>query len=155
MKPAPIDAARVKAAITAARQLLRAAGEHGQQDLTRALLLQGILSGDTVAAAIAERQRLQKENLRLRQRLTFARLRTERAKALILEKAATAPLPLTGLDLVNRMREIYALPPLALPPAPAVEAQIVSPVSLPQDSGPPVRGPKEIENQPNSPPAPN
>ena len=53
MKHAPFDPARIKAAVTRARQLLRAAGESGQQDLTRALLLQGILSGDTVAAAIA------------------------------------------------------------------------------------------------------
>ena len=160
MKRAPFDAARVKNAITAARQLLAAAGEHGQQDLTRALLLQGILSGDTVAAAIAERQRLQKENLRLRQRLTFARLRTERAKASLLERAATRPTPLQGLDLVNALREIYGIPPLPLlPPAELttefeVTAEIVPPVSPETRSDPPVRAEKEIEKHPNSPPAP-
>jgi len=154
MKPAPFDPHRVKAAITAARQLLRAAGEHGQQDLTRALLLQGILSGDTVAAAIAERQRLQKENLRLRQRLTFARLRTERAKAIMLEKATAAPTRLTGLALVNELRAIYGLQPELLLPAAEITAEIVPPVSLQQGSDPPVRPEKQIEKDPNSPPAP-
>jgi len=154
MKPAPFDAHRVKTAITAARQLLRAAGEHGQQDLTRALLLQGILSGDTVAAAIAERQRLQKENLRLRQRLTFARLRTERAKAIILEKASAGPNQLVGEALVNQVRAMYGLQPDLLLPAAEITAEIVPPVSLQQGADPPVRGPKEIENEPNSPSAP-
>jgi hypothetical protein len=160
MKRAPFDTHRVKTAITAARQLLRAAGEHGQQDLTRALLLQGILSGDTVAAAIAERQRLQKENLRLRQRLTFARLRTERAKASLLERAATRPTPLQGIELINQLRAIYSLAPLPLLPAPEVNrelevnAEIVPPVSLETGSDPPVRGPKEIQKDPEIPPAP-
>lgn len=160
MKHAPFDPARIKAAVTRARQLLRAAGESGQQDLTRALLLQGILSGDTVAAAIAERQRLQKENLRLRQRLTYAKLRTERAKAIMLEKATAAPTRLTGLNLVNQLREIYGIPPLPLLPAaqvntePEVTAEIVPPVSPEHRSDPPVRAAKEIEKDPEIPPAP-
>jgi len=160
MRPKSFDPARIRRAVKDARQLLAAAGERGQQDLTRALLLQGILSGDAVAASIAERQRLQKANLRLRQRLTHARLRTERAKAQLLERAATRPTPLQGLALVNALREIYGIPPLPLlPPAELttefqVTAEIVPPVSPETRSDPPVRAEKEIEKHPNSPPAP-
>jgi len=146
MKNHQTDTTRVKSAIHRARTLLKAAGHHGQEDLTRALLLQGILSGDVISASIAERQRLQKENLRLHQRLTHAKLRTERARAIILEKASTVPTALLGLELVNRMREIYALPPLALPPAPVVEAEIVSPVSPETRSHP--DPPDQSENTP-------
>lgn len=154
MKPAPFDANRVKTALTHARQLLRAAGARGQQELTQALLLQGILSGDVVSASIAQRQRLQKANLRLRQRLTYARLRTERAKAQLLERTLTRPTPLQGLDLVNQLREIYGIAPLPLLPAAPVTAEIVSPVSLPEGPDPPTEEQKESEKEPQIPPAP-
>ena len=129
-----------------------------REALTGAVLIQGILSGDVVSASIAERQRLQKENLKLRQRLTHAKLRTERAKAVLLERASIDRPALVGDALMHELYGIYGMdyrPHRALP-EPAVEAEIVPTVSaVPPENcpDPPVREEKETDLPPRT--APN
>ena len=114
-------AARVKKAIKNARAILNQVKKGDANALAQATMLQGLLSGDVMTAAIAERQRLQRENLKLRQRLTHAKMRTERAKAVLLEKAAAPQERLTPPELLAKLREIYGFQPFeepkALPPA--------------------------------------
>jgi hypothetical protein len=80
-------------------------------------MLQGVLSGDVMAAAIITRQRLQHENLRLRERLTRARIRTEEAKHHLLNiesEVRSRPAP-DAFEMVNRMRAIYGMLPIERP----------------------------------------
>jgi hypothetical protein len=86
-------------------------------------MLQGILSGDIMAAMVHTRQRLQNENLRLRRRITMSRLKTEEAKARLLSIEAdrrARPEP-TAREVLEQVRAIYGLPQATQPllPAPA------------------------------------
>ena len=100
-------------------------------------MLQGVLSGDVMAAAVVTRQRLQRENLRLRERLTRARIRTEEAKVKLLDIEAevrTRP-ELPMYEIVNRMRAIYGLLPVAQPALlPAVETTVTEILQEPPTS---------------------
>jgi hypothetical protein len=98
----------------------------GDEDaLAQATMLQGILSGDVIAASMHARQRLQNENLRLRRRLTHVRIKTEEAKRRLLE-AETDRSQVSGeitAIQINRIREIYGLEPQRLlPPAREITA---------------------------------
>ena len=99
-----------------------------REALVEATMLQGILSGDVIAASIAARARLQREHLQLRRRLAYSRIKTESAKQRLLDvevEVRTRPQP-DLRTMVNRMREIYGLPPIPSPLLPEVAAEIVS-----------------------------
>lgn len=86
-------------------------------------MIQGVLSGDVMAATFISKQRLARENTRLRRRITFARLRTEEAKRRLLDIEADRrerpdPDPVT---MINRIREIYGMRPLPLLANPTAE----------------------------------
>ena len=147
------QAKRIETALRDARALLRRAGTRGGQQLAQATLLQGILSGDVLAASMHERQRMQRENLRLRQRFAHVRLRTEQAKAKLLELAAVQPTKLIGDALMEHIADIYGLEWKARPQLPAaqVEAQvvpIVPPVSPENRADQPVIEKKEPDSLP-------
>jgi hypothetical protein len=127
--PALDPTERITAALVAARRLARLVKSGDEDLLARATLLQGVLSGDVVAASIHTRQRMQREILRLKTRLAHAHLKTESVKQRLLEIEADrfehADLPGTTL---TRIYEIYGLKPpretRALPAATVtVEAQ--------------------------------
>ena len=94
-------------------------------------MLQGVLSGDVMAAAVVTRQRLQRENLRLRERLTRARIKTEEAKYQLLniESEVRSRPQLDPYEILTRVRAIYGLLPVAraalLPPAETTAIEIL------------------------------
>ena len=129
---------RIKAALRQARRIARLVNSGDEDMLARATLLQGVLSGDVVAASIHARQRMQREILRLKTRLAHAHLKTESVKQRLLEAEASkieqAELP--G-HFLNRIREIYGLPPVilkALPEATITIEAIQDQVPEPQPS---------------------
>lgn len=111
-------------------------GNMGIEELATATLLQGIVSGDVISASIITRQRLQRENLRLRARLTNQKLRESHAKERLLQATAEkAERQLSREELTARIREIYGLP---VPkthqlPTPTQNRQETGP-HLPQDA---------------------
>jgi len=116
---------RITAALAAARRIARLVKSGDEDMLARATLLQGVLSGDVVAASIHTRQRMQREILRLKTRLAHAHLKTESVKQRLLEAEASkieqAELP--G-HFLNRIREIYGLPPVTTLQLPAASITI-------------------------------
>lgn len=104
---------RVKQAIATAAFLKKAITRTGiTQELAEATLLQGILSGDVAAASIATKVRLMNENLRLRQRLTASRLRSEQVKQAILRNELSRSKrhpPKTQDQIISSIRAIYGL----------------------------------------------
>lgn len=114
------------------RNTLRAGDEDA---LAQATMLQGVLSGDVIAASMHARHRLQRENLQLRRRLTLARIKTEAAKQILFEAEAhrsEATGEITALQ-IQRIREVYGLenhPFLQLPPAPQEKTLDVAPGSI-------------------------
>lgn len=113
--PALDPTERIQAALAQARRIARLVKSGDEDMLARATLLQGVLSGDVVAASIHARQRMQREILRLKTRLAHAHLKTEAVKQRLLEIEADrfehADLP--GQTL-TRIYEIYGLKPPAL-----------------------------------------
>ncbi len=106
-------ASRVKSAIATAAFLKKAISQSGlTADLAEATLLQGILSGDVQAAAISTKVKLMNENLRLRQRLTASRLRSEQVKQEILHtellRSKRNPAQ-THEEIISRIKAIYGL----------------------------------------------
>lgn len=123
LTPEPVSQAdRLRKAIRNARQMQRVLRSGDEDVLAKATLLQGVLSGDVIAASIQARQRLQRENLHLRRRIATARLKTELVKQRLLEAEAQRierhePTPIVVL---NSIREVYGLPPhRELPALPA------------------------------------
>ncbi len=116
-------AARLKEAVAKAREYKRILQKGDKDALAEAVLLQGIISGDVISASILTRQKMQRENLRLRQRLAVQKLRESRAQQRLLEVTADrAERKQSPADLIRTIREIYGLPPRpieikALPPA--------------------------------------
>jgi hypothetical protein len=102
---------RLRKAIQIARQMQRQLKAGDEDALAQATLLQGVLSGDVIAASIHARQRLQRENLRLRARLTHARLKTEAAKQLLLQAEASRSIRTQDMneDAYRRIRDLYGL----------------------------------------------
>ncbi|MBI4166223.1 MAG: hypothetical protein HY508_10880 [Acidobacteria bacterium] len=103
----------------------------GDEDvLIQATLMQGLLSGDVMAASIRARLKLQRENQAMRRRLTMSRIRTESVKQRLLTVEAERrekpdePLQVT----LNKIREIYGLKPINPPllPAAQVTAEFLS-----------------------------
>jgi len=93
----------------------------GDEDvLIQSTLMQGLLSGDVMAASIRARLKLQRENQSMRRRLTMSRIRTENVKQRLLAiEADRREKPDTPLrDVLYKIREIYGLnetnPPLLL-----------------------------------------
>ena len=117
----------MKSAIRKARQLkaiLRAGDEDALAD---SMLLQGILSGDVMAASFHVRQRLQRENLRLRRRLNMARIKTEAAKVRLLEielynRSKEPELVETTL---NKIKQIYGLAPTVRRELPSITSEVI------------------------------
>ncbi len=152
--PAQVDpVSRLREAIKNARRLSRELKTGDEDLLAKATMLQGVLSGDVIAASIHARARLQRENLRLRARLTHARLKTEAAKQILLDAEArrtTQTTLMTG-DALQRIRDIYglseprpvpALPPIEAEPLPALPPATLEEVSKP-DNTPPTESTKE------------
>lgn len=104
--------ARLREAICQAAVLTRELkkGKTDASTLGEALILQAILAGDVTAAAWSTRQKMHRENLRLRQRIALTKLRTEqlkqRAAALDIE---TSQKKLTPAQVMQRVRAIYGL----------------------------------------------
>lgn len=121
---------RLKNAIREARKMQSVLKAGDEDALASTMLLQGILSGDVMAASFHVRQRLQRENLRLRRRLNMARIKTETAKVRLLEIEATArSRPASSpFELMNHIREIYGLPPVHQPllPQSTITAEVIS-----------------------------
>jgi hypothetical protein len=116
------ETARLQEGIRKARCMVESLQKGDREALTEATILQGILSGDVVAASIAQRQRLQAEVLRLRARIVRARLKTEEAKRRYLESEITHRdrQVAIGEETFRRIREIYGIEPRQLP-APTIE----------------------------------
>lgn len=131
---APTD--RIRQGLAQARRIVRLVKRGDEDMLARATLLQGVLSGDVVAASIHARQRMQRDILRLKTRLAHEHLRTEQVKRRLLEAQVETieHADLTG-TAIARIYEIYGLQPPrekpALPPADvtAVPAPLPSPPS--------------------------
>lgn len=94
-------------AVAEAREILEGISEAGKRDLLEATILQGVASGDVMAAAVATRLRLQNENLRLKVRLNRWKEKRERIRAEILERS-NKDQP-TRETLVQAIREVYGL----------------------------------------------
>jgi len=111
--------------IKKAHQLIDSLKTGDREAIAEATMLQGVLSGDVMAASIITRQRLQRENLRLRERLTRARIRTEQAKVKLLDiegELRSRP-PQDPYQIVNSVRAIYGLLPVERPALlPAIES---------------------------------
>ncbi len=113
---------RIKKAVASAAACIKALGTKSSlADLAEALLLEGILSGDIRAAAFASRNKLQTENLRLRQRIALTKLRTEEIKRKVAEIAlqASKPKNRSPEQVLIAIRNVYGLtlaePQKALP----------------------------------------
>lgn len=112
-------------------------------DLANATLLQGIISGDVISASIVTRQRLQRENLRLRQRLAVQKLRESRAQERLLTiTAQKTERQESHATLMSRIRNIYGLEAtLIQAPTPQLPEHTEIPPknspTLPQDKPPP------------------
>lgn len=139
---------RIRAALEQARSVARLVKRGDEDMLARATILQGVVSGDVVAASIHARQRMQREILRLKTRLAHAHLKTEAVKQRLLEAEATtiehAELP---AQMMMRIREIYGLPQReihqlaaadltaeAIPPSQASQKSQIAPVEAPDAS---------------------
>ncbi len=130
--PEPADPARVgdrlRNAIQIARRLQRSLKKGDEDALAKSTLLQGVLSGDVVAASIHARQRLQRENLQLRRRLTLARLKTEHAKRLLIEAETARSMKGTEFTqaTIDEIKAIYGLAPSLRKslPAPPADAEV-------------------------------
>jgi hypothetical protein len=110
---------------------MQAMMREGDEDaLIQSTLLQGLLSGDVVAASIRARLKLQRENQTMRRRLTMSRIRTEQVKQKLLgiEADARSKPAAPWYETVNHIREIYGLPAVNPPllPAAQVTAEIIS-----------------------------
>jgi len=135
--PALDPTERITAALVAARRIARLVKSGDEDMLARATLLQGVLSGDVVAASIHTRQRMQREILRLKTRLAHAHLKTEAVKQRLLEAEASkieqAELP--G-HFLNRIREIYGLAPVTTLQLPAASVTIEATPDQPIEAQP-------------------
>lgn len=130
------EASRLHSAIIKAREMKAILRRGDADDLAQATLLQGIISGDVISASIITRQRLQRENLRLRERLAVQKLRESRAQERLLQLTADkAEQQINHAEIVSRVREIYGLQPFANPQLPA-STEIIqeNPDTLPQDT---------------------
>lgn len=124
-----VQSERIKSAIRNAKKMLRAFKKGDAEKVTEATLMQGILSGDVTAAAIAVKIKLQNENLALRRALALSRLRTEgltqriqRRQAELMEKPALTSTEQQQL-MARRIQEVYGV---ALPAASTItEAEVV------------------------------
>ena len=126
-------ASRLRSAIRKARQMQRVLQAGDEDVLIQSTLMQGLLSGDVMAASIRARLKLQRENQTMRRRLTMARIRTEGVKQKLLEvEVISRSRPeVSLLDTMNRIREIYGLRPMNQPLLPAPQspaADIISEV---------------------------
>jgi hypothetical protein len=123
--------ARWRDGIRKAHQLINTLKKGDREAIAEATMLQGVLSGDVMAAAVVTRQRLQRENLRLRERLTRARIKTEEAKYQLLniESEVRSRPQLDPYEILTRVRAIYGLLPVAraalLPPAETTAIEIL------------------------------
>lgn len=104
-------ASRLKFAIKKARQMQSTLKAGDEDALTQATLLQGILSGDVMAASFHARQKLQRENFLLRRRLTMSRIKTETVKQRLLAiEANRRERPETpGWVIALKVADIYGL----------------------------------------------
>ena len=116
----PDPAARLRSAIRKARAMQRVLKSGDEDVLIQSTLMQGLLSGDVMAASIRARLKLQRENQSMRRRLTMSRIRTENVKQRLLAiEADRREKPDTPLrDVLYKIRVIYGLnetnPPLLL-----------------------------------------
>jgi regulator of replication initiation timing len=92
-----------------AKQIIGGLNDLEKQALIEATLFQAIASGDIIAAAVTQKVRLQRENLRLRARLARVKLKIEEQKLKALE-TLNKPKP-TPTELQNAIAAIYGLPP--------------------------------------------
>ena len=130
----PQDPARVvsrlKNAIRKARQMQHVMKEGDEDVLIQSTLIQGLLSGDVMAASIRARLKLQRENQRMRRRLTLSRIRTEEVKQRLLSVEADAreKPPRPWHETLNVIREIYGLAPMNQPllPQSSITAEVIS-----------------------------
>lgn len=150
------QAARLKDAIAKAGEMSQALkkGKIGIEDLATATLLQGIVSGDVISAGIITRQRLQRENLRLRMRLAAQKLRQSRAKERLLNvNAEKEERQISHGELVNRIRDIYGLeikpqqPQLPQSTQNTPEERATLPQDEPPATGPGAKGTPEKTTQ--------
>jgi hypothetical protein len=123
---------QVRAAVERAKQILAKLRDGDADALTQATILQGVIAGDVLSAMFVARQRLQRENLALRNRIARARIKTEAVKQRLLSIEAdnrSLP-PQDPVVIINNIRALYGLPPTNPPllSAPQITTEIIQEV---------------------------
>lgn len=104
---------RVKVACQEAKRIMGVLESGDVEALVQATLLQGVASGDIIAASITAKLRLQNENLRLKQRLEKTKLAIQQQKLRAMEKLNSTEA--TPQQLLGEIAKIYGLAPAISP----------------------------------------